>query len=195
MTALLDVGIGPSLANAVDYVMTTAQAAAVVGLTRASTSAKEFSIPRQNTSRRLLGHSDLHVDYTDQQPLFFNMGRQPNRHLLAESFDGLEGQRSGGSGLGGSRGLRQTAPALAPAPAAIFDNTILDAVVQLTVITCRSTAVQNVIIQPCPVCWASKACRAINCTDRPEFLQTEAFEVLLTTQVLTMPIFGHCIYL
>lgn len=116
--------------------MTTAQAAAVVSLTRVTSLSREFAVPRQNTSRRLFQEDskDWHAD--ESRKLFMSLDEQREAWT---SLQNLKSQEGGSAQQNQKESARRmlierpnvTSPVPAPAPAA--DYSILDAVVQLTV--------------------------------------------------------------
>lgn len=126
-SALGEQGLGSPLASAVDYVMTTAQAAVIVGLTRPSSAATAFVVPKNTTSRRLLESEDWGVTASERDAPFLQL----NDHLQRQSFAGVP---EGGPVVfehASRRSLAQRSNNVAPAPSA--DYSILDAVVQMTV--------------------------------------------------------------
>ena len=129
-------GLGQPLANAIDYVMTSASAAAVVSLTRVNSLSSEFEVPRQNTSRRLLRQDSREPSGSQLNRLFLSQKEQ----RLAWARLQESRRQSGGLAWESHKvaqrrllaeRLNDTTPAPAPAPST--DYTILDAVVQLTV--------------------------------------------------------------
>lgn len=132
-SALSENGLATPLARAVDYMMTTAGLAEVVGLTRASGLASGFVIPRQNTSRRLLQASTasspqqlLRDPQEIQEKQWSPLWPHPVSSKLDEAASEYAETRHGGA-----RELLHNVAGGAPSP--MTDMNIVDAVVQLTV--------------------------------------------------------------
>ena len=116
--------------------MTTAQAAAVVSLTRVTSLSREFAVPRQNTSRRLFQEDSKNWHAGESHKLFMSLDEQREAWTSLQKLKSQEGGVAQQYQKESARRMliersNVTSPAPAPAPAA--DYSILDAVVQLTV--------------------------------------------------------------
>ncbi len=134
-TPISEEGLGQPLANAIDYVMTTAQSASIVSLSRVSSLSREFAVPKQNTSRRLLhiqnpdlragGGDRLFPGPDEQREAWIQLQGAERQEVALLKHIQVEPKR---------RALLDRTGDTSPAPAPTTDYTILDAVVQLTVL-------------------------------------------------------------
>lgn len=140
-SAISDDGLIPTLADAVNYVMTSAQAATIVSLTRTSSQATLFAMPGVS-SRRLLQvpqNRDSVQPGLDQPPfpsLPDRFALMDFQHLSSSGDSQLEEATRWSIPSGNARRLLEAQRSPAPAPVLGVDYNTLDAVVQLLVSSC-----------------------------------------------------------